>query len=174
MQGMADEITRALTALVGLRLSIARRAGAMRIFHFGDVKQLNSGSLGEYALHLQCGWRIESSDGLITGVSDVWEPVDEARRFDPEWDYQRDGNLQDEKIGAWLAGYDSRTRSHVDFGESLVVEHVAGDDCGGAVVVLSGGFRLVLFPDGTRGEHWRFFNPRCDDPHFVVTADGIE
>ena len=52
MHAIADEITRELRVLVGLRLSIARRGGSMRIFHFGDVRQLDSGSLGEFALHL--------------------------------------------------------------------------------------------------------------------------
>jgi len=55
--------------------------------------------------------------------------------------------------------------------EHLVVEAVRADNYGGVTIQLSGGYRLVLFPAGSRGEDWRFFRPDTDGPHFVV-ADG--
>jgi hypothetical protein len=51
---------------------------------------------------------------------------------------------------------------------------VRADNCGGVTFQLSGGYRLVLFPAGIRGEDWRFFRPNTDDPHFVVAGGQVE
>ncbi len=60
---------RRLEELIGLNLSIARRAADMRVLHFGEitVDDDERGSTGEIALHIQCPWRIEGPDGIVTG-----------------------------------------------------------------------------------------------------------
>jgi hypothetical protein len=75
---------------------------------------------------------------------------------------------------ALLGGYDPATRSLVNHTEHLVIEAVRADDYGGAAIQFSGGYQLVLFPAGTRGEDWRLFRPGIDEPHFVVVGGGIE
>jgi hypothetical protein len=45
---------------------------------------------------------------------------------------------------------------------------------GGAEIDLSGGCRITLFPDGSRGGGWRLFQPRHDAPHFVVVGGKVE
>jgi hypothetical protein len=157
-----------------LRLAIARRAADLRNFQFGRVRAVRSGTVGEYALHVQCPWRIEGPEGIVTGRADLWEPAEPSPEIDWDtWDYERDENLQDRRLAALLAGYDPETRSFVNEADYLVVEDVQADDCGGAVIWLTGGYRLALFPAGTRGEDWRVFRPGTGGPHFVVAGGSI-
>ena len=60
-----------LQVLVGLPLSIARNATDMKIFHFGEIQPHPSGrgTVGPYALHIQCPWRLVSKDTVFTVFS---------------------------------------------------------------------------------------------------------
>ena len=175
MKTVADEIENGLQPLVGLKLSIARRAADLRGFHFGHIRQLKRGTAGEYALHIQCPWRLEGPSGIVTGRSDLWEPAAIVPDMDWEnWDYEKGANLQDKEIGVLMGSYDPQTRSYVNDGDRLVVEAVRADACGGATIVLSGGYRLVLFPDRSRGEDWRIFRSGTDEPHLVIAGGKVE
>ena len=110
-----DEIRQALSQLVGLKLTAARRAADMRVFQFGELRPATNstlpsrenmprGTIGEFALHIQCPWRIASHNKIITGRSDLWEPIEHPNGFlYDEWDYERDGNLQDHLIERFMA-----------------------------------------------------------------------
>jgi hypothetical protein len=175
MGAVADGILEHLRPLIGLELAIARRAADMRIFQFGPIRTVRKGTVGEYALHIQCPWRIEGPAGIVTGRLDLWDPADEGEDIDWDtWDYDRNENLQDRRLGALLGGEDPETRSFVNRTGHLVVEAVEADDCGGAVIGLSGGYRLVLFPAGACGEDWRILRPDAGEPHFVVAGGRIE
>lgn len=175
MTTIADEITAHLQPLVGLELSIARRAADMRVFHFGRIRKVEKGTVGDYALHIQCPWRLEGPHGIVTGRLDLWDAAEDSPDTDWEsWDYDKNENLQDKLMGEFLKGYDPQTRSFVNATGQLVVETVMSDACGGATIVLSGGFRLVLFPAGTRGEDWRIFQPGIDESHFVISGGRVE
>ena len=175
MSTVSDAVLAHLQPLIGLKLAIARRAADMRGFHFGEVRPHREGTVGEYALHIQCAWRIDGQEGIVTGRSDLWEPAEVDARVDwDHWDYEKDGNLQDKLIGALLGGYDPKTRSFVNETSLLVVEAVEADAFGGATILLSGGYRLLLFPAGCNGEDWRVFRNRPDEPHFVVSGGRVE
>lgn len=88
-----------------------------------------------------------------------------------EWDYEKTENLQDRKIGELLQGFDAETHSYINNTDILIVEDVKSDAVGGAEIYLSGGYRIVIFPDGVQGEHWRIFRPKSEEEHFVV--EGI-
>ena len=64
----------AFDVLVGLRLSIVRRAMDMLVLHFGDITELPSGkgTIGAYALHVQCPWRFDGPIGTVTGRDERW------------------------------------------------------------------------------------------------------
>lgn len=147
-----------LQALVGLQLSIARDAASMKVFHFGDIRPHISGkgTVGAYALHVQCPWRIVSDDGVVTGASDRFVPPCEDAEVDDE--DARLGNLQLVRIAALLKGYDTSTKSHVNSTDELVVTSVTSDKYGGAELLLSGGYRLQIFPDSSHEEDWRFID----------------
>ena len=157
-----QQVISALSQLVGLPLAVARRAADMRVFHFGAMRAVERGSVGEFALHIHCPWRVEGPDGIVTGRSDLWEPAEES---DPDrsWDYEKSPNLQDVRIDAWLSG-----------GASPVVVAVDADDFGGAAILFDHGSMIRLFPAGTRGEDWRLFAPGTDAEHFVLTGGKVE
>jgi len=176
MGSVAEETQNHLTPLVGLKLSVARRAADLRNFQFGQIRKVEPrGTVGEYGLHIQCPWRIEGPDGIVTGRSDLWDPSDPDAKVDwDSWDYDKDANLQDTRIAELLGGEDPVTGSPMNVSNRLIVEAVDADDFGGATIQLSGGYRLVIFPAGTRGEDWRIFRPKLDEPHFVVSGGRIE
>jgi hypothetical protein len=82
MTTTATEILKHLKPLIGLKLSIARRAASLSNFQFGPVRAVDGGTLGEYALHVDCPWRIERPHGIMTGWLDLWEPAEETPDFD--------------------------------------------------------------------------------------------
>lgn len=68
-----------LQVLVGLPLSIARNAADMKVFHFGTIRPHPSGrgTVGAYALHVQCPWRFVDEKTVSTGTSDRFvEPAE--------------------------------------------------------------------------------------------------
>jgi hypothetical protein len=171
------QIENHLRPLVGRKLSIARRAADMRGFHFGRVTVEETGdrSSGEFALHIQCPWRLEGPHGIVTGRTDLWEPGDPSENIDwDSWDYEKNPNLQDRRIGELLGGYDPNTRSFVSDTEYLVVEKVEADEFGGLNLSLSGGYRLVVFPSGSVGEDWRLLQPHSRQRHFVVSGGAVK
>ena len=163
--------------LVGLELAAAARAADMLSLHFGplSLRHRRGGDvlMGRLALHVQCPWRIEGPDGLVTGRADVWEPVEPliGEAFE-NWDWERDGNLQDRRMAEWL-GIPDLPREDPRAGVAdrpRTVLAARATPYEGAEIDLAGGYRLVLFPAGTRGEEWRMFlvdGPE-EVPHFVA------
>ncbi len=136
----------------------------MRTFQFGVLRPVDRGSAGDFALDVQCPWRIEGPQGIVTGRSDLWTSIEDDAPFDENWDYETSPNLQDARLELWLAQNES----------SLVVKNVDADEFGGAAISLDQGFVLRLFPAGTRGEDWRLFRPKTDTPHFVIVGGEVE
>ena len=169
------EIKRALLQLVGLQLGTIRRVADMSVWHFGTMRPAPESSLpffrdkprgtvGEFALHIQCPWRPETNDGIVTGRSDLWEPVVPLEdSLVNDWNYERDGNLQDARIKDFLAG-----------SSGIVAEYVELQLHGSFTIVFSSGHRLVVFSSGAKGEAWRLFRPATDQLHFVISGGRIE
>ena len=175
MTTIAEQIASKLRPLIGLKLSIARLAADMRGFHFGEIRRVPGGTVGDYALHIQCPWRLEDENGIITGRSDLWEPAEITPDIDWDtWRYDKNENLQDKLIAALLGGYDPETRSFVNNGDLLVVEGIHTDNYGGVTISLSGGYRLVIFPAGSQSEDWRLLGPDNESHHFVISGGKIE
>jgi hypothetical protein len=171
-QGKTNPVEEALLPLIGLKLSIARRAADMRNFGFGEIRQAANGLVGEYALHISCPWRIDGPQGILLRRSDLWEHISGEVTPD-DWEPSTIDNLQDVRIKQLLQGYDPRTDSFVNTTDDLVVTSIQATLMGDAIIGLSGGYQLKLFPDGTRGEAWRIFRPGDSDyPHFVVDEEG--
>jgi hypothetical protein len=151
-----------LCPLIGLRLSASYRAADMRIFHFGILKPAhNRGQVGEFALHVQCPWRIECPEGILTGRYDLFEPAEMHEGFEYEnWDWDGNETLQDRLITQFIS-------------VAPTVEAVETGIHGSASVIMAGGYNLVLFPAGSHGEDWRIFKPGSNDEHFVISAGRI-
>ncbi len=168
-----NRVRQAVEPLIGLKLSVARRAADMRVFHFGDMREVDQGTIGQYALHVQCPWRIDGPKGIVTGRSDLWEHIS-GKIMPDEWEPSIDDNIQDMRLRNLFGGYDAKTHSHVNITEWLVVEYVEASGVGDLDISLSGGYRLVVFPGGSTGEAWRIFEPDNEAPHFVVEGNEID
>lgn len=143
----------------------------MRVLHFGTVVDGEDGSWAEYALHLQCPWRLDGPSGTVTGQDDLLEHV--TLEVPPDdWSFEQGESLQDGRLGSLLGSYDERTRSWINKAPGrLVVQSVDATNYGDLTLSLSGGYVLRVFPASSRGESWRIFSPRSDAAHFVVRRE---
>ena len=168
-------ITTSLTALIGLPFSRSTRAGSMRCFHFGKLVEAPPsalphldkkprGMVGDLALHVQCPWRLDTETSIVTGLTDLWQPIPNCGTIDYDaWDWDRDGNLQDQRMADYFSQYpNSKVRSVSPF------EH------GSFTLHLSENVKLFVFVSGCASEDWRIFRHSSYDTHFVVTGGIAE
>jgi hypothetical protein len=190
MLSTKTEVKKYLDKLVGLPLSIARRAADLLVLHFGTIQEVENrslsgelrknpkGTVGDFALHIQCPWRLENSEGIITGRGDLYVSAETGEYFDKEVDddsfYKHGTNLQDKRIGELLQGVEPITNSYMNVTNFLIVESIEAGEFGEATIYLSGGYRLRMFPSNSIGEHWRLFIPSTEEKHFVVEGSGVE
>ena len=172
---MKEEIEHATLALVGLPLAPPGRAANMMMFGFGRLAtRLNRHGkpveVPEYALHVQCHWRIAEQHPrprIVVGSRDVYSPADPT--IDPE-----DENFHWDEPGANLC--DRHMTSFIEQHVScpLVVESIEADDIGSLRIRFTGGFTLDLFPDTSNNdrddEHWCLFEPGHSDSFSHVTG----
>lgn len=157
-------------------LEDAGRTASLQWFSFGDVRDVpdHQGGMkevGEYALHVQCEWRITGPEGLIVGMNDRYFPAGDAYDEPPDFNWDVQGaNRLDERLSRFMEQRRSRP---------LVVEQVWADHVGSFRLLFDGGYSLDVFPfETTKYEYWRLFKPGLPDagevPHFVVTGEGLE
>jgi hypothetical protein len=161
----------AFDVLIGLRLSIVRRAADMLVLHFGDIRPHASGegTIGDYALHVQCPWRFDGPAGTITGRDDLWEYVGPGER--PEhWSHEDGHSLQDQRFGHFF-DRDERTRSWVNEGGRFGVVRAEQTNLGDIRLELADGYAILVFPAGYRHEAWRLFAPGSDGDHLVFPRE---
>ena len=139
---------------------------------FGEPRMFEGALMGEFALHVQCPWRIESEGTIVTGRDD-FDEVPTVGEFAELID-GAELSLAEHRLRELMGSYDPVTRSIGNASERLVVSSVSVGSCGAAVFELSGGFRLGLFPSGSRSEDWRLFRPTSDAPHFVIVGGTVE
>jgi hypothetical protein len=146
--------------LVGLRLTIARRAADMLVLHFGDIRPHASGegTVGAYALHVQCPWRLDGPIDTLTGRDDLWEYAGPGER-PSGWTYEDGLSLQDKRLGEFMGSRDERTRSWVNQGVRHFVLSAQQTNLGDVTLELTGGSAIRLFPARSSGEAWRLFAP---------------
>jgi hypothetical protein len=152
----------ALDILIGLRLSIIRRAADMLVLHFGDVRPHSSGvgTVGAYALHVQCPWRLDGPTKTVTGSSDLWIYAGTGER--PEnWSYDDGLSLQDKKF-ADLFARDEETRSWINDSDRLVAAATQQTKLGEVKLDFVNQFAISIFPTSAVSEAWRFFAPDSD------------
>ncbi|TCX50969.1 MULTISPECIES: hypothetical protein [unclassified Dehalobacter] len=166
---MKQEIEHKLEILIGLPFLRCGRACDLQWFGFGkDVQRVDhNGSIRnvhEYAVHIQCAWRITGPKGIIVASRDRYMPKDgwQGDEQDFEWDVQGE-NRCDQQISQFFREYNN-----------LIVKSVVADRFGGFCIALSDGFNIEAFPDDSDdGEHWRYFTFIDDSPHFIVSGQGI-
>lgn len=154
---------RSLAGLIGERWRWAGRACDLVWLGFGPSREVTghggrTREITEYALHLQCPWRVSSGERRVMGASEVYEPRP-GWTGDFDWDVQG-ANRFDVRAGE-LTAHLARER--------IVVRSVEVTERGDLTVALSGGLRIEALRAGSaREESWRFFRPYRDDDHVVV------
>ena len=150
---------------------MANYAGNMRMFHFGEIVRSEKGVAGEYALHVQCPWRIERESAIVTGYQDWYRKDADGNLFDPDDDPAHGGSLQEQRLRGLFHCSAEQTRSVVNGTETWFVTDVAAEAQGGCRIVLDGRLAIVLFPCASDGEHWRLFRVHDDSfEHFIVES----
>ncbi|MCI0530285.1 MAG: hypothetical protein L0Y56_22805 [Nitrospira sp.] len=172
MENLKPIIETKLSCLIGLPLLKATRAANMECFHFGHENTVrdwkgNQKMVGEFALHVQCAWRIWGAEGIVVGSQDIYYPSGDPLKEPKDFDWGVPGSTRcDERIERFFQDYDDNLP---------VVEEIEADFTGGAKIRMKGGLLLEIFPnDSLDKEHWRLFAPATEAPHFVVTGQGIE
>jgi hypothetical protein len=170
---LAGNTREALSVLSASELWDSGRAADLQWFQFGRrrrvrTRQGGTKAVGQFALHVQCAWRLRSSTGIVAGSGDRYYARDDLNgpnKASSGWDRRR-ANRSDEQLSAFFKPRRSAPP---------VVEAVKTDPVGGFCLMLSQGFALEVFPDTTSpGERWRLFQPYSEKEHFVVTEAGIE
>lgn len=151
----------------------------MLTLQFGPLRQDigplgNRRLIGAWALHIQCAWRLEVGSSIYTGRSDLWEPETEpGDDFDWQtWDFEA-GNLRDKRMSLLFGDALDNPGVAAKPRDRIVVEDVQADNFGGARILMSQGYCLNIFPDGTRSEDWRFFSWEEGSEHFVVAGGKV-
>ncbi|MBA3946131.1 MAG: hypothetical protein H0X37_16400 [Herpetosiphonaceae bacterium] len=168
-----NQIEHHLKVLIGLPLWNAGRAATIEWFQFGNPRTVpatkgNTKEVGDYALHIQCAWRLVNNEGVIAGSSDRYFPSgDDPYDDKPDFDWDEQGaNRCDERVRAF---FDSRTL------KPLIVESIQVGLAGAFQLSLGDQVALEVFPDHSlRYEYWRLLRPATEEEHFVVTGLGIE
>jgi hypothetical protein len=153
LTSISEFVEDALAILQGVKLWGATRASEMQVFSFGgriwrSNRRNQRVAVGEFALHLQCPWRLSRLSRILIG-SDDW--------------YR---NREENPTNVLLKLIEDTPR----------VITIAADDFGGFHLEFDRQLRLEVFPAhserGEYSEHWRLLRGRRHD--FVVTGEGIE
>lgn len=159
-----------LKKLIGLPFRKAGRACDLTWFGFGELikkeDKRHGGALEvtEYALHVQCAWRLTDFEKILVASTDMYMPNSEIKyNHDFDWDVQG-ANRVDEQLEALF----SRLRTE------LTVNNVTVNKFGDIKIFLSENILLEAFLDSsTEDEAWRFFRSGVDAEHLVATGIGF-
>jgi hypothetical protein len=171
-KAMQEQIRDALQVLTGLSMWDAGRAVNLIWFQFG-AKRIVQGwkgdlrEVGEYALHLQCAWRIVHLDSIVVAAGERFYPRNDPHHDPPDFNWKApEANRCDEQLERLFTTFNP---------DQLIVQAVETDRVGGLRLLMFNGLALEVFPDiSFDRECWRFFRLYRDESHLVVTGAGIE
>lgn len=130
--------------------------------HFGEMREVSvrgggTNTVGDWAIHVQCPWRISRSGRIVIAYHDFYCSPDGVTLHD----WHVFGKSRFDSTAIALSAEIGTTPP--------IVASVQSDDVGGFSVRLSGNYRLDVFPDDSAetSEHWRVFQPGVGTPHFV-------
>jgi hypothetical protein len=155
-----------LLELVGKPLWTCRRAADMATFQFGRRIQVRahdgrSKEVGEYALHVQCDWRVVKRNAILVGSRDLYYPAGYVGGGDipVQFNWDRDANRRDELLRALFA----------DETKSFTVRKVVVGNAGACLIELEDDISLEIFPDdSSEDEHWRVFATQDSTKEIVI------
>lgn len=156
-------IQKTLAPLAGLPLRCIGRAADLLWVHFGEMREVpdrkgGTRTVGEWALHVQCPWRLIRAPRILVARRDCFYEADSDAHYD------RDGGGE--------SRFDRLAKPlNLQFENSPPrVELIMVDSVGGFTLHLAGCYDFEVFPDESTGsdcEHWRLFQPGSEQEHFV-------
>jgi hypothetical protein len=123
--------------------------------------------VGEYALHVQCRWRLRGPEGIVTGRRDIFWPAGVSPNDPAGHDWDMNGNSRSTaRVTAYL---DARGD------DPPVLQDVEVNDVGDVSLRLSDGYLFETFLDSSLGdEDWRLFRSgKPNEGHFVVAGGRV-
>jgi len=158
---------------MGMPLWDAGRAADLAWFAFGERRLAHDfrgqpREVGEFALHVQCAWRIVRGETVLVGHRDLYYPAGagtESREVPANfhWDVQG-ANRMDGRL----------KRLFQNPPEKLNVSGVEAGLAGALQIFFQNEMALEIFPnDSFDEEHWRLFRPYLDEPHFIVKGSSV-
>ncbi len=160
----------AIDALVGQNLAIVRFYANMVGFHFGDIRpHSRGGTVGSWALHVNCPWRIDTSSGTVTGNYDRWD-YQNPDNVPEHWTPESGNSLRDRKLSE-LFGPPDESQSWSGMKGKFTVVSVISSEFGDVTIQMSEGLSIKIFPAASCAEAWRFFSPGDDLPHLIYPAN---
>lgn len=168
---LSESIIKALSPLIGLPMWRGGRAVNLIWFEFGSRVSFidergDARIVGDYAIHLQCSWRLTNKRTLFVASRDMYEPRTDRPIVDDAFNWSSPGRTYcDEQL----------ENLFVNYKDSLIVTHVQADDFGGFELWLQHDFKLAVFLDISLAvEGWRFLEPSKLSADFVMTGKGVE
>lgn len=165
---IATAYSTGLRHLVGLKITMASHAASLRGFIFAPPTSTQETE--QWALHIQCPWRIEAGSAILTGSSDWYEPADLSAETEDDWDPAEGGSLQEARLRELFKDHDLSKRTISNKTPSLVCTEFEVEAKGDTMIRLTGGYILRLFPAASRGEHWRIFKKGDTSTHVICGA----
>ena len=144
------------------------RAAAMCWIHFGRPVEIELRGrkriVGEFALDMDCPWRIRnSSGGIELGSADMFAPAS-GHDFDEDFDWDIQGNNL----------FDEKAKLLFPEGSQIVVTSAGLRGNYDLTITFSNGLCLESFVNASREECWRLFRPGLEHGDLIVTGVGIE
>lgn len=159
-----------LSSLVGLRLSIIRRALDMLMLQFGALHEVRNSKggralVGELAVHISGPWRIDGPDLTLVGQQDLYRFAGAEEPSD--WTYEQ-GNTRldaelDTAFGPAVAPHGWRVLS-----EGFEIVSADKSRYGDLNIRFVNGFGINGFPADVGSECWRLFRPGSEAEHLIV------
>ena len=168
---MTEKINKILSDLIGLPLTRTTRAADMECLKFGTIyrtdKDGNEFNVGEFALHLQCPWRLTNELQIIVGSGDLYQQADETADYDENFDYfECKANLRDVKL-------DNLIKEN-----ELTIISAQADKFGGLEICFDNQSTLTVFPtiaSKAENENWRLIDFRNQNSkHLESWTTGYE
>jgi hypothetical protein len=167
---MRLEIKKATAVLVGTALWTCRRTADLTSFHFGKKEQTRTfrgelAQVGEYALHVQCAWRIARGEKVVVGSADLYYPPDlTVERIPKNFDWDKAPNRLDKLLRLLFEGDK----------QQFIVQGVEVGTAGSLHITMDDNLSLDVLPNNSLSdEHWRLFKPSSEEPHFVLSGDSL-
>jgi hypothetical protein len=168
---LTDQINKILLDLIGLPLTRTTRAANMECLKFGTVYRADKDgkdyNVGEFALHLQCPWRMTNENEIIVGSNDLYEQADEQAEYDENFNWEKlNSNLRDVKLDKFINE------------NKLSIISATADKFGGLDIGFDKNVKLTVFPNISSkadNEYWRIIDFRDEkSKHLESRSTGFE